>query len=53
MVLLDAVKDIANVNKSAPLELHHGILNLTLRLLRLAGLVGDGLGDLPDRGVES
>lgn len=26
---------------------------LTLLLLRLAGLVGDGLGDLPDRGVDS
>lgn len=26
---------------------------LTLRLLRLAGLVADGLGDFPDRGVDS
>ncbi len=30
-----------------------GVTGLTLRLLRLAGLVGDGLGDLPDRGVDS
>lgn len=26
---------------------------ITRRLLRLAGLVGDGLGDFPERGVDS